>query len=83
MPRSTAPLYASENKAVRSIAFEPSWPMSQEVAVGLSGLNCTAVNYSSSSIPCTVSVTLTYTWTPGNILSPMTWTVTSTTAVTY
>ena len=53
------------------------------LSVGLSGLNCTAVTYSSSSIPCTVSVTLTYTWTPGNILSSMTWTVTSTTAVTY
>jgi Flp pilus assembly protein TadG len=53
------------------------------LSVGLSGLNCTAVTYSSSSIPCTVSVTLTYTWTPGSILSSMTWTVTSTTAVTY
>jgi Flp pilus assembly protein TadG len=53
------------------------------LSVGLSGLNCTAVTYSGTSIPCTVSVTLTYTWTPGNLFSSMTWTVTSTTAATY
>ena len=55
----------------------------QGLAVGLSGLNCTAVNYSSTTMPCTVSVTLTYTWTPEGLFSPITWTVTSTMPVTY
>lgn len=55
----------------------------QGMAVGLSGLECTAVNYSSTSMPCTVSVTLTYTWTPEKLFSPITWTVTSTMPVTY
>jgi Flp pilus assembly protein TadG len=53
------------------------------LAVSLSGLDCTAVTYSATSLPCTVSVTLTYTWTPGAPFSSMTWTVTSTMPVTY
>ncbi|MGP0062807.1 MAG: TadE/TadG family type IV pilus assembly protein [Isosphaeraceae bacterium] len=53
------------------------------LAVGLNGLNCTAVNFTPSTMPCTVSVTLTYTWTPGAIFNSMTWTVTSTMAVSY
>jgi Flp pilus assembly protein TadG len=53
------------------------------LAVGMSGLECTAVNYSATTMPCTVSVTLAYTWTPGSLFSPMTWTVTSTMPVTY
>jgi Flp pilus assembly protein TadG len=58
----------------------------QALAVGLEGLDCTAVTYSATTLPCTVSVTLTYTWTPGTNLfnfSSMTWTVTSTMPVTY
>jgi Flp pilus assembly protein TadG len=55
----------------------------QGLAVGLNGLQCTAVNYSAATIPCTVSVTLTYTWTPEKFFSPITWTVTSTMPVTY
>jgi Flp pilus assembly protein TadG len=55
----------------------------QGMAVILNGLNCTAVNYSSTTMPCTVSVTLTYTWTPEKLFSPITWTVTSTMPVTY
>ena len=55
----------------------------QELSVGLSGLNCSAVTYSSTTMPCTVSVTLTYTWTPGGFFSPIPWTVTSTMPVTY
>ncbi len=55
----------------------------QGMAVGLGGLDCTAVNYSSTTLPCTVSVTLTYTWTPENLFSPITWSVTSTMPVTY
>lgn len=53
------------------------------MAVGLNGLTCTGVNYSASSLPCTVTVTLSYTWNPGGFLSSMTWTVSSTMAVTY
>jgi hypothetical protein len=55
----------------------------QGLAVGLNGLNCTAVTYSSTTMPCTVGVTLTYTWTPEAFFKPMTWTVTSTMPVTY
>ena len=55
----------------------------QGMAVGLNGLNCTAVSYSSATMPCTVGVTLTYTWTPEKLFSPITWTVTSTMPVTY
>jgi Flp pilus assembly protein TadG len=76
------PTYASESgQPVASTSTVLS--QVQGMAVGLSGLNCTAVTYSSTSLPCTVSVTLTYTWTPGQPFSAMTWTVSSTMAVTY
>jgi Flp pilus assembly protein TadG len=55
----------------------------QGMAVGLDGLDCTAVTYSATTLPCTVSVTLTYTWTPGQPFNSMTWAVTSTMPVTY
>jgi hypothetical protein len=55
----------------------------QGLAVGMSGLNCTAVTYSSSTIPCTVTVTLTYTWTPEGYFQSQTWTASSTVVVTY
>jgi len=55
----------------------------QGLAVGLSGLNCTEVAYSASSLPCTVTVTLTYTWTPEAFFLPMTWTISSTMPITY
>jgi hypothetical protein len=53
------------------------------MAVGLSGLSCTSVSYSATTLPCTVSVTLSYTWKPGGFFSSMTWTPTSTMPVTY
>jgi Flp pilus assembly protein TadG len=55
----------------------------QSLAVGLSGLDCTQVTYSSGSSPCTVTVTLTYTWRPEGFFGSTTWTVTSTDLVTY
>jgi Flp pilus assembly protein TadG len=55
----------------------------QSLAVGLQGLNCTAVTYSSDTIPCTVTVTLTYTWHPEGYYGAQTWTATSTVIVTY
>ncbi len=53
------------------------------MSAGLSGLECTNVTYSAATDPCTVSVTLTYTWIPEGYFTPMTWTVTSTMPVTY
>ncbi len=76
------PTYASESgqsKATNSTVLS----YVQGLAVGLNGVDCTNVSYSASTVPCTVSVTLTYTWTPGGLFSPMTWTVTSTMPVTY
>jgi Flp pilus assembly protein TadG len=55
----------------------------QGLSAGMSGLQCNAVTYSATTDPCTVSVTLTYTWNPEGYLQPMTWTVTSTMPVTY
>ncbi len=55
----------------------------QGLSAGMSGLECTAVTYSAATDPCTVSVTLTYTWKPEGYFKPMTWTVTSTMPVTY
>jgi Flp pilus assembly protein TadG len=53
------------------------------LAVALHGLQCTSVSYSSTTLPCTVTVTLTYTWKPEAFLTSTTWTVTSTMPVTY
>jgi Flp pilus assembly protein TadG len=53
------------------------------LAVGLNGFQCTSVSYSATSLPCTVSVTLSYTWTPQAFFSSITWTPTSTMPVTY
>ena len=76
------PTYASESG--QSMASTSTvLTQVQGMAVGLTGLNCTAVTYSSTTMPCTVSVTLTYTWTPEKLFSPTTWTVTSTMPVTY
>jgi Flp pilus assembly protein TadG len=76
------PTYASESgQPVASTSTVLS--QVEGMAVGLNGLDCTAVTYSATSMPCTVSVTLTYTWTPGSPFSPMTWTATSTMPVTY
>jgi Flp pilus assembly protein TadG len=52
-------------------------------SAGMSGLECTDVSYSSNTDPCTVSVTLSYTWKPEGYFSAMTWTATSTMPVTY
>jgi Flp pilus assembly protein TadG len=59
----------------------------QGLAVSLSGLTCTEVQYTyastTPSLPCTVTVGLNYTWTPGGFFGAIQWTVTSTMAVTY
>ena len=53
------PLYASENS--QSMASTSTVLTNvQGLAVGLHGLGCTAVTYSATTLPCTVSVTLTY-----------------------
>jgi Flp pilus assembly protein TadG len=76
------PLYASENsQSVASTSTVLTYV--QGLAVALDGLNCTAVSYSATSVPCTVSVTLTYTWTPETYFDSITWTLTSTMPVTY
>jgi Flp pilus assembly protein TadG len=76
------PTYASESgEAMASTSSVLTYV--QGMNVGLSGLNCTAVTYSSSSAPCSVSVTLSYSWNPGNLFTAMTWTATSTLPVTY
>jgi Flp pilus assembly protein TadG len=49
----------------------------------MSSVECTAVTYSATTDPCSVSVTLSYTWNPGAYFKPMTWTATSTMPVTY
>jgi hypothetical protein len=76
------PTYASENNTSKA-STSTVLTYVQNLAVGLGGLDCTAVTYSATTLPCTVSVTLTYTWTPGLYFSPATWTVTSTMPVTY
>jgi Flp pilus assembly protein TadG len=53
------------------------------LAVGMGGLTCTSVSYSATTDPCTVSVTLSYTWTPEGYFNPVTWNVASTMPVTY
>ena len=55
----------------------------QGLSVALGGLTCTAVTYSATSLPCTVSVTLSYTWKPEGYFQSVTWNVTSTMPVTY
>jgi hypothetical protein len=76
------PTYASENN--QSVAT-PSAVLAyiQGLAVNLDGLDCSAVTYSSTTMPCSVSVTVTYTWNPGPLFNSMTWTATSTMPVTY
>ncbi len=76
------PLYASENSQPMASTSTVLTNV-QGLAVGLDGLDCPAVTYSATALPCTVSVTLTYTWTPGWLTDPMTWTVTSTMPVRY
>jgi Flp pilus assembly protein TadG len=76
------PQYASENSTTQASTSTVLADV-QNLAVGLGGLDCTAVTYSATTLPCTVSVTLTYTWTPERLFRPMTWTVTSTMPVTY
>jgi Flp pilus assembly protein TadG len=49
----------------------------------MSSVTCTNVTYSATTDPCTVSVTVSYTWNPGAYFNPMTWTATSTMPVTY
>jgi hypothetical protein len=76
------PTYASENsQSMASTSTVLTYV--QGLAVGLGGLQCTSVSYSASSLPCTVSVTLSYTWNPEGFFSSTTWTVTSTMPVTY
>ncbi len=54
------------------------------MAVGLNGFQCTSVTYSSTTLPCTVTVTLSYTWKPEGIFAAsITWTPSATSEVTY
>jgi Flp pilus assembly protein TadG len=76
------PEYASENSASMATTSTVLTQV-ESLAVGLNGLDCTSVNYSATSLPCTVSVTLTYTWTPGGFFGSMNWSATSTMPVTY
>ncbi len=55
----------------------------EQYSAGMSGIECTNVTYSSATDPCSVSVTLTYTWKPEGYFQAMNWTVTSTMPVTY
>jgi hypothetical protein len=76
------PNYASESgQSVASTSTILSYL--DGLAVGLNGLQCTSVSFSSTSLPCTVSVTLSYTWNPEGFFSSTTWTATSTMPVTY
>lgn len=76
------PTYASESgQSMASTTSVLSYV--QGLAVGLNGLQCTSVSYSATSLPCTVSVTLSYTWKPEGLFSSVTWSVTSTMPVTY
>jgi hypothetical protein len=56
---------------------------SSGLSADLSSLTCTSVAYSSTTLPCSVAVTLQYTWVPGSTFGTTTWTVTSTALVTY
>jgi TadE-like protein len=76
------PLYASD-KSLPIASTSSILTYVQGLAVALDGLNCTAVSYSAATIPCTVSVTLTYTWTPESYFGSMAWTATSTMPVSY
>jgi Flp pilus assembly protein TadG len=56
----------------------------QGLAVCLNGMACTSVSYTSTtSLPSTVTVTLTYTWTPQQYFKSMSWTAQSSEIVTY
>ncbi len=76
------PTYASENGQSMATTSTVLTEV-QSLSVGLKGLNCTNVTYSAATLPCTVSVTLTYTWTPAGVFGVMTWNATSTMPVTY
>ena len=76
------PTYAEEQSQPEASAQSVQSYL-QSFTVGMPGLECTNVIFSSSSTPCDVSVTLQYTWTPEGYYNPMTWTVTSTMPVTY
>jgi hypothetical protein len=52
-------------------------------SAALSGFQCTACTFSAPTDPVTVTVTLTYRWTPEGYFQPVTWTVSSTMPVTY
>lgn len=76
------PTYASEQGQPEASA-QTVQAYLQSFTVGMPGIECTNVAYSSASTPCTVEVTLQYTWTPEGYWSPMTWTISSTMPVTY
>ncbi len=78
------PLFAASNNM--SVA-SPSTVLTylEGLTVGLNGLKCTSVAYSSTSttVPGSVSVTVTYTWVPGAYFRSTTWSATATVLVTY
>ncbi len=76
------PTYAQE-QGLPEASTQSVMAYLQGLTVGMPGLECTSVLFSSASSPCTVEVTLQYTWTPEGYFQAMTWTISSTMPVTY
>lgn len=78
------PNYVAANSgASLATAAEVQSYLLDGAGASMSGVTCTNVTYSQTSDPCTVSVTVSYTWNPGAYFNPMTWTASSTMPVTY
>jgi Flp pilus assembly protein TadG len=77
------PSYASDNGVSVASTTDIQNNVLTPMAAGLPGVSCSAVSYSASSLPCTVTVTITYTWNPEGYLHSVTWSLTSTTAANY
>jgi hypothetical protein len=77
------PAYVSSGSGTSEATKATVLAYVQSLATDMSGLECTAVTYSSTTIPCTVTVTLTYTWKPERYFPSVKWTVSSTAIVTY
>jgi len=77
------PSYASDSGLAVASTADIQNNVLTPLAAGLPGVSCSAVSYSAASLPCTVTVTLTYTWNPVVYFNSATWTLMATTAVTY
>ena len=77
------PQYASESGGSVAATSDIQNNVLTPMAVGLPGVSCSSVSYSAASLPCTVTVTLTYTWNPEGFFNSVTWTASSTLAATY